>query len=1234
MKHILVLSIFFVVHLNAQNVGINTTSPNTALDVNGDLALRITNLSVNSGLNNNVNTSSSKRSFYRVIDATGDFTITGVDGGSDGRIVTLVNNTTFTMTLVHESSNSSPNNRFVISGDGIYEILPKASVTLQYSIIDNRWIFTGNSNVENKVSWKLTGNSGTNAATHFIGTTDAAPISFRQNNQWVGRFNSDAFRRQYFIGSATGQNATTGNSNVVAIGDSSFTGLYGYNTVAIGSNALKENTSGLGYENVAVGHNTMRNATTSNSVAVGNNAMRGINTTDQVSNNVAIGASSLMNNRGERNTASGFNSLRDNLGFENTAIGYKTLEKHTTGNDNVALGATALVSNITGQSNTALGSSALASDVSSSNNVAVGRLALYNSTNNNGLVAVGYEALRNNGIGAASPNLAEENTGVGFQALYGNSLGRSNTALGFKAMYSSGSGNRNTAVGTNAMGASGTTGSFNTAVGNEALRYTSDNGNTAIGDNAMGGTYAKNGNVAVGAYAGYLNRQQNMVAVGDSALYNNGASGGASEGMQNTAIGSKSLQNNNQGSYNTALGFQSMRNNGTGSGNTAVGDSALFTNTSGSRNVSVGIAALNKNNIGSSNVAVGKAALFSNVSSANNIAIGENALYSTTNNNNVAIGVNAANANVTGINNTALGNASLSRSTNNNGLVAVGYEALFNNGLTGVANQAEENTGVGYQSLYSNQSSRGNTAVGFRSMFNSNNGGNYNTALGANAMGNSTSAGGGNTAVGNNALKESLTSFNTAIGNGALATSTLGANNTAVGSGALAGSTSGANNTAVGVSALGNGNAKGGNVAVGALAAFFNTQKNIVAIGDSALLNNAISGGTSDGLQNTAVGSKALESNNQGSYNTALGFQAMRNNSFGSGNTALGDSALFTNSSGSRNLAAGVGALNKNNSGSSNIALGNGALSTNMNGNSNVAVGDYALNSTTNGNNVAVGASAGSSNTSGSNNTAIGFNANFSQPNLSNATAIGANASVNTNNALVLGNAAKVGIGTSTPVDALTVARVPGNVATARFGGTTWSTEINTGANEDTYIRAGTNNGNIYINPGSNGSNEIGSYGGAIGTTTNVYGQMYGYYTGGGVDAMNIIPLGVVSYEYKNPGVQPDSFIVRNIVGNLAVDKLYHTSGTIVSRVDGYIALKDAVTTQFTDVIAIGQPGYNDLTSGPTLYYLMALFSQMRTNVIVNGTTYNKVYHWQTMTDGVLTPQRQVKGTVIFYGIK
>ncbi|MCP3999899.1 MAG: hypothetical protein GY727_03215, partial [Gammaproteobacteria bacterium] len=181
-----------------------------------------------------------------------------------------------------------------------------------------------------------------------------------------------------------------------------------------------------------------------------------------------------------------------------------------------------------------------------------------------------------------------------------------------------------------------------------------------------------------------------------------------------------------------------------------------------------------------------------------------------------------------------------------------------------------------------------------------------------------------------------------------------------------------------------------------------------VAIGDSALASNI----SND--RNTAIGFEALKANTK-YQNTAVGAYALTNNTSGQYNTAVGDWALKANTTGNDNVAVGQGTLSKNTSGYNNIAFGFSLLSNTI-GNENFSAGYTSSNNNISGSgNIAIGAYAFDYNVSGSGNTIIGHNADVSYDSLDNATAIGANAVVSQSNSLILGNAANVGIGTSTP---------------------------------------------------------------------------------------------------------------------------------------------------------------------------------------------------------------------------
>ncbi len=136
-------SLFLAVPLCAQNTGIGTTSPQATLDVAGDIATRMASMSLANGTNDDVITSSDRRSIYRVVSPTADFSVTGLDGGVDGRTVTLINTTAFSMTMVNESVSSAAENRITTSNGNNITIPPKGAVTLQYSPSELRWFVTG-----------------------------------------------------------------------------------------------------------------------------------------------------------------------------------------------------------------------------------------------------------------------------------------------------------------------------------------------------------------------------------------------------------------------------------------------------------------------------------------------------------------------------------------------------------------------------------------------------------------------------------------------------------------------------------------------------------------------------------------------------------------------------------------------------------------------------------------------------------------------------------------------------------------------------------------------------------------------------------------------------------------------------------------------------------------------------------------------------------------------------------
>jgi hypothetical protein len=144
-----------------------------------------------------------------------------------------------------------------------------------------------------------------------------------------------------------------------------------------------------------------------------------------------------------------------------------------------------------------------------------------------------------------------------------------------------------------------------------------------------------------------------------------GALGGLTTGLYNSAFGFLSLLSNAGANFNTGMGAGTLLTN-TASENTAVGAGALFSNTIGDQNTANGAFALFSNTEGVRNTAIGARTLFSNIDGDSNIAIGGEALTAnSTGSFNVAIGGSALIDNAESDNNTAVGVGALSQATGN-----------------------------------------------------------------------------------------------------------------------------------------------------------------------------------------------------------------------------------------------------------------------------------------------------------------------------------------------------------------------------------------------------------------------------------------------------------------------------------------------------------------------------------------------------------------------------------------
>ena len=120
------------------NVGIGTTNPLTTLDVNGDLATRMGTITVTNGNQNNINIGGS--TFVKITSATGNFNVTGLAGGVDGKMVILYNSTNSNMTFNNNNANSSAGNRILTNTGGNVATSGTGSAILVYDSAAAAWI--------------------------------------------------------------------------------------------------------------------------------------------------------------------------------------------------------------------------------------------------------------------------------------------------------------------------------------------------------------------------------------------------------------------------------------------------------------------------------------------------------------------------------------------------------------------------------------------------------------------------------------------------------------------------------------------------------------------------------------------------------------------------------------------------------------------------------------------------------------------------------------------------------------------------------------------------------------------------------------------------------------------------------------------------------------------------------------------------------------------------------------
>lgn len=232
--------------------------------------------------------------------------------------------------------------------------------------------------------WKLTGNTGTNPTTNFIGTTDNQDFSIRTNNTEKVRITAKGQiettqAQSVWIGNQAGENISTGTRNTFVGHISGLNSTTGGDNTALGGLSLSSNVAGI--------------------------------------DNTAIGLAALYNlNTGDGNTAVG-EQVAENMttGNYNTILGHLAAENYTTGNRNTILGYQA-GQNAAGDGNVFIGSSAGRSETGSNklyienSGVDEDNALLYGEFDNNILRTYGEFQVRQNSSATLSHIQLREDT--------------------------------------------------------------------------------------------------------------------------------------------------------------------------------------------------------------------------------------------------------------------------------------------------------------------------------------------------------------------------------------------------------------------------------------------------------------------------------------------------------------------------------------------------------------------------------------------------------------------------------------------------------------------------------------------------------------------------------------------------------------------------------------------------------------------------------------------------------
>lgn len=174
--------------IHCQNIGIGNTNPAARLDINGDIAIRSSDVIISATYNYALDVNTARQGCYKLKSSTvpvGNFIIAGIASGADGRVISLINRTGASMEIYNEEAAATAANRILTGTGSNLAVYNNGTVTLQYDASQSRWVITSMHN--NSLNyfggsgggtsyWNLTGTDITNTNTGNVGIGTNTPF--------------------------------------------------------------------------------------------------------------------------------------------------------------------------------------------------------------------------------------------------------------------------------------------------------------------------------------------------------------------------------------------------------------------------------------------------------------------------------------------------------------------------------------------------------------------------------------------------------------------------------------------------------------------------------------------------------------------------------------------------------------------------------------------------------------------------------------------------------------------------------------------------------------------------------------------------------------------------------------------------------------------------------------------------------------------------------------------------